>query len=82
MKPDMGSHLKVQLTQFWGKRFENPDAHVMEFEFGCMKNGHTNNAINVWYFPCTLCNVSMEWYVQYKSCHLMQWARLRSFFLD
>lgn len=76
-----GGYMKIQLPRFKGKRTENPDTHVNEFEMVSTANGHVKNAHKLRYFPCTLRDIAMEWYVQFERGHFVTWDALRTAFL-
>lgn len=73
--------MKIRLPQFKEKRTENPDTHVNEFEMVSTANGHTSDAQKLRYFPCTLRDMAMEWYVQFEKGHFLTWDSLRTAFL-
>ena len=77
-----GPALRVKLPQFRGRRHDNPDNHVNEFEIVCAANGYLRDMDKVCYFPCTLKDIAMEWYVQYECGHFTTWVALKDAFLE
>ena len=72
---------RIRLPQFKGKRNDNPDTHVNEFDTVCTANGQTTDMHKLRFFPCTLRDAAMEWYIQYEQGHFATWSAMRNAFL-
>lgn len=70
MQQELGAGFaRIRLPQFKGKRNDNPNTHVNKFDTVCTANGQMTDMHKLRFFPCTLRDAAMEWYVQYEQGH-------------
>lgn len=71
----------VVLPKFYGLITEDPKTFLFEFDILCRSYDYTTNAYKLKFFPSTLKEASLRWFMGLGAHVVVDWPTMRNFFL-